>query len=297
MFPYISTNYPAVRRMAGEVAGLMPDEWHFPNRATPVGSSAYYSLFFAPRDLRDDLAALSAWRHQVHAIPGQVADPSVARIKLQWWREEVERTFAGTPHHPLSQVLGPVLERHGLPPAPFTDIADQVESEILGRRPAAEADLDAACERDLGALFELLARCHGLTTADPLKTARCLGGFCARVYLIRDSGALIRRGRAVFPSEQLHAPGLSHEALARREYRDRLLELLASAADRARTKLVASDMGRDLPACIRIRVRILESLLDELAGADFTMEVADRRLGLTPLRKLRLAWRENRRKN
>ncbi|WP_089727606.1 squalene/phytoene synthase family protein [Candidatus Thiosymbion oneisti] len=279
--------------MAGEITGPAPDEWRFPNQATPVGSSAYYSLRFAPRELRDDLAVLSAWRHQVRAIPDRVSDPGLARIKLQWWREELERTFAGTPHHPLSRVLGPVLEQHGLPQAPFTDIADQVEAEILCRQPGTEADLDAACERDLGAFFELIAHCHGLSDADVLRAARRLGGFCARVYLIRDSGVLARRGRALFPSEQLGALGLSHVALGRREYRDRLPELLAPAADRAKAKLTASDPNRGLPVCIRVRVCILASLLEELAGAGFA--VTDQRIGLTPLRKLWLAWRENRR--
>jgi len=278
--------------MAGEIAGPAPDEWCFPNRATPVGSSAYYSLRFAPRELRDELATLSAWRHQLRTLPDRVTDPGVARIKLQWWREELERIFADVPHHPLSRALQPILERHQLPQAWFTDIADCVEAEILGHRPATEADLDAACERDLGSLFELITRCHGLRDADVLKTARRLGGFCARVYLIRDSGFLTRRGRAVCPSEQLSTLGLSHETLVQPEYRDRLPELLASAADRARTMLAVADLGQNLPICIRVRARILASLLDELAGAGFV--VADLRLGLTPLRKLWLAWRESR---
>jgi len=279
--------------MAGEVTGSAPDEWRFPNQATPLGSSAYYSLRFAPRELRDDLAVLSAWRYQVRAVPDRVSDPGLARIKLQWWREELERTFAGTLHHPLSRALGPVLEWHGLPQTPFTDITDQVEAEILRRQPATEADLDAACERDLGALFELIARCHGLSNADVLRVARRLGGGCARVYLIRDSGVLARRGRALFPSQQLRGLGLSNAALGRREHRDRLPELLVPAADRARAKLAVSDLNRGLPVCIRGRVRILASLLDELEGVGFA--VADRRIGLTPLRKLWLAWRENRR--
>jgi len=279
--------------MASEIAEQPPDAWRFPNQATPLGSSTYYSLRFAPRELRDDLAVLSAWRDQIRAIPDRVAEPGLARIKLQWWREELERIFAGTPHHPLSRALGPVLERHGLPQAPFADMADQVEAEILRYQPATEADPDAACERDLGALFELIARCHGLSDVDVLGAARRLGGFCAQVYLIRDSGILARRGRALFPSEQLGALGLSNEALGRREYRDRLPELLAPAADRAKARLAASGPDRDLPVCIRVRVRILASLLEELAGAGFA--VADRRIGLTPLRKLWLAWRESRR--
>jgi 15-cis-phytoene synthase len=272
----------------------MLDEWKFPNRATPPGSSAYYSLRFAPRELRDELAALLAWRHQVRAVLEDVSDPGLARIKLQWWREEMGRTFAGAPQHPLTRVLQPALERHGLPPALFIGIADQVELEILRRQPADETELDAACDGDLGALFELIARCHDLDEADLLRTARRLGGFCARVYRIRDSGALARRGQAVLPVEHLRGEGLSAEALTEHRHRSRLPDLLPPAAARARDVLAQSGGKREMPVCIRVRARILESLLDELEQAGFA--VADQRLGLTPLRKLWLGWRESRRK-
>ena len=269
------------------------DEWGFPNRATPLGSSAYYSVRFAPQELRNDLAALLAWRHQVRAVLDEVSDPGVARLKLQWWRDELARTFAGEPRHPLSKALRPVLERHGLPQAAFLGIADRAESEVMRARPADEAGLDAACDRDLGALFELIARCHGLNDEDLVATARDLGCICARIYLIRDSGALARRGRAFLPAETLRAHGLSTEALATREHRNRLPELLEPAATRARAKLAASTGTRQLPACIRTRAAILASLLDEIQATGF--EVADQRIGLTPLRKLWIAWRESRR--
>lgn len=272
----------------------MQQEWRFPNLATPEGSSAYYSVRFAPSVLHDDLAALLGWRHQVRAILDKVSDQGVARLKLQWWREELGRTFAGEPRHPLSQALQPVLERHQLPEDAFLDMAGRVESEILYRHPADEAALDAHCKQDLGALFELIARCHARTDSAGLQTARRLGGFCARVYLIRDSGALARQGRTVLPLEQLRARGLSAAALAQREHRDRLPELLAPAATRAHSALPESDAKRSMPGCIRARTAILESLLQELEGDG--LDVANQRIGLTPVRKLWLAWKESRRR-
>jgi len=277
--------------MADERAGPAPEEWRFPNRATPPGSSTYYSLRFAPRDLRDDLAVLAAWRHQLRAIPDRVSDSGVARLKLQWWREELELTFTDTPHHPLSRVLQSVIARHGLPRAPFGDMADQVEVEILRRQFGTVADLDTACERDLGAFFELVARCHGRTGADSLGAARRLGGFCAQVYRIRDSGLLARHGRALLPDERLNALGLSSAALTRRKHRNRLPELLAPVADRVRSRIAAPDGPAGLPVCLRVRVRLSASLLDELQNAGY--DVAEQRIGLTPLRKLWLAWRES----
>ncbi|MCG6863418.1 MAG: squalene/phytoene synthase family protein, partial [Chromatiaceae bacterium] len=215
----------------------MVDEWRFPNRATPAGSSAYYSLRVAPRDLRDDLATLLAWRHQVRAVLDQVSDPGVARLKLQWWRDELEHTVAGEPRHPLSKALQPVLQRHELPQDAFREMVHSVESEVLRRQPVNETELDDACDRDLGALFELITRCHGLHDAGLLRSARRLGGFCGRVYLIRDSGALARLGRAVLPVDQLREHGLSARALTQREHRRQLPALLAPAAQRARTTL------------------------------------------------------------
>jgi len=272
----------------------MLQEWRFPNRATPAGSSAYYSVRFAPSEVRNDLAALLGWRHQVRAILDEVSDPGVARLKLQWWRDELARTFSGEPRHPLSQALQPALERHRLPENAFLDMAARVESEILHRCPADEAALDAACRQDLGALFELMARCHAQNDEVRLQTARGLGGFCARVYLIRDSGALARQGRDLLPLAELHAHGLSTEALARREHRRRLPELLAPAATRARSTLPPSAARRVMPGCIRSRTAILESLLEELERDGY--DVADQRIGLTPLRKLWLAWKESRRR-
>ncbi|MCU0833177.1 MAG: squalene/phytoene synthase family protein [Chromatiaceae bacterium] len=268
----------------------MQAEWRFPNRATPAGSSAYYSVRFAPAPLRHDLAALHAWRHQVRAIRHEVSDPGVARLKLQWWRAEVGRTFAGEPRHPLSQVLAPAVERHRLPAEPFHRIADRVEAEILRRQPADETELGAACEDDLGALFELLARCHGRGEPETLGAARRLGGFCARVYLIRDSGALARQGRAPLPADRLRALGLSVQALGEAEHRRRLPELLAPAAKAAWDTQAAAEQGPRLPASLRVRARILAALLAELERSG--LAVGEQRIGLTPLRKLWLAWRE-----
>jgi phytoene synthase len=281
----------AGRAGAGTVEGTGA-EWRFPNAATPVGSSAYYSVRFSPRGLRDHLAALIAWRQQVRAVLERVSDPGVARLKLQWWREELQRTFDGEPRHPLSRQLCPALQSHALPPEPFLRVAGQVEEELLRRRPADAAALAEACERDQGALFELMARCHGQGATAQVGAARDLGTFCALVYLIRDSGALARRGRTVLPDEPLREHGLFAEALGERAHRARLPELLPGLAAQARDLLGRARARGSAPAVARVRSCILEALLQELEAMGF--DVADQRVELTATRKLWLAWRESR---
>jgi phytoene synthase len=267
-----------------------PDRgWSFPNRATPPGSSAYYSVRFAPTGLRDDLAAVMGWHHQVRAVLTEVSDPGVAKAKLQWWREELLRTQAAVAGHPLSQVLAPAMARHRLPVECFLAMVEGVEADLGGHR----AVQRAGCQRDLGALFDLLARCHGVTDPGRLAAARALGGFCAQVYLIRDSGLLLRRGHAFLPADHLTAAGLNPGGLALPEVADRIPGLLAEAAAAALADHDRSVSDPDLPVALRVRGRLLAALLTALQSKGF--DLAQRRVGLTPLRKLWLAWREARR--
>ncbi|MCF7984812.1 MAG: squalene/phytoene synthase family protein [Thiohalocapsa sp.] len=265
------------------------DEWRFPNRATPPGSSAYYSVRFSPPALRETIAALYGWHREVHAILDDVSDPGVARLKLDWWRAETERTAAGEPRHPLSQVLAPGMAEHALPQAPFRGIADRVEDTLRGRRSADDEDQRDADEHDSGALFELIARCHGAAEDEPIAAARRVGAWCARVRRIRDAGMLARRAREVLPSDRLEAAGLNHEALVSLDHRHRLPELLQPVADKLQAERPGKTDIRPLAPALRVQARIHAALLHELRRCD--LAVVDQRIGLTPLRKLWIAWR------
>ena len=268
-----------------------PGPWAYPNDASPLGSSTYYSIRFSPPELRDDLARLAAWRHQVRAILEEVRDPGVARLKLQWWRDEAHRLVDGVPSHPLNRALQPLVARSGLPIAPLLQLVNEIEGAILCRELADDRALEAVCDADLGGLFELLARVHGLQDPEDLVAARCLGTFCALVYRIRDSGWLARQGRAPIPLTRLRSLGLTPDRLRLAEHRARLPEWLPELAQQARALLARPHHFAGLPASLRLRARILASLLDELEALSF--QVAELRLSLTPWRKLWLAWRES----
>ncbi len=270
-----------------------PASWRFPNPATPLGSSTYYSIRFSPTARRDDLAILAAWRHQVRAILMEVSDPGVARLKLQWWLEDLEKPLDGRPSHPLSQAVRAVVSQHQLPLGPFLQIAEQVEEEILRRRLPDLGALTRACDADLGALFELMAACQGLTSPENIASVRALGTFCALVYRIRDSGWLARQGRAPIPMDLLAPQNLTPEALRQGPHRARLPEWLPELARQAQALQARSSHTRTLPPFARARTRILASLLREIEALSF--QVADQRLSLTPPRKLWIAWRETRR--
>jgi len=305
---------------AQEPSAVRP-EWRFPNPATPAGSSAYYAVRLSPAPHRNALAALFALRAELQAIPNQVSEPGIARLKLDWWRSEIDRLFAGEPRHPLSELLAPVVAKHQLPQQPFINLIEAVDPILRAHRhPNREAQRQSD-ERDLGALFELLARCTGVDDQDQLRRARRTGGWCAQVRRIRDAGLLLRRGREVLPADQLAAARLNHEQLASADGRQRLPELLRPLAEQLRAAgpdqaesereqaqpgLAAASPQRSkrfgvfkspktsralagLTPALQVQLRLHQDLLNVLERSDF--DVADQRIGLTPLRKLWLAWR------
>lgn len=270
-------------------------EWAFPNPATPPGSSAYYSVRFAPPGLRDDLAALLGWRHLVRSVVDEVSDRGVAARKLEWWNDEFERIFAGTGRHPIGLSLGPLIARAKLPRQPFVDIVLGTEAILADRRVRDVAALAALADLDLGALCELIARAHGETTPAGLAAVRSAGSYCGLVEFVRDSGRLLRHERCGFlPEDRLSRHGMSHTAQTPTEIRKNLAPLLADlAGDLERHRDGLRHDLPSLPAAIRIRVRLADRLLAEIAASGF--DVADQRIALTPIRKLWNAWRESRR--
>ncbi|WP_295583827.1 squalene/phytoene synthase family protein [uncultured Lamprocystis sp.] len=271
----------------------MPGDWGFPNPATPPGSSTYYSLRLAPISRRDGLAALYGWRYQLQSVLVQVTDAAVAAAKLRWWQDELARTVAGTGSHPLTRQLGPVIDRLGLPAAPFLAMTHGAAAIIERRRPRDPDALTAAAEQDLGALFELLTRAAGDQDPAQIDRARRLGAYTTLVYQIRDCGWLLRRERYEFVSTaQLTARGLQPADLTRPTHRQHLPVILSELAAHARRLRGERRDPEGLPTPIRIRVRLADLLLDELAASAF--DLADQRIALTPLRKLWHAWRESR---
>lgn len=268
------------------------EQWGFPNAGTPPGSSAYYSVRFAPRSLRDPLAVLFGWRHLVRSVLSEVSDRGVAARKLAWWQEELDRIMSGTGSHPIARPLAQAITGADLPRQPLTEIIWATESILTDRRTADFAALLDRAQLDQGALCELIARVHGETRADRLAAARRAGAYCSLVELIRDSGRLLRQGRAGFLADawviqDQHTNSGEGQPFSR----EQLPSLCATiATDLAPYRNELGGSLSEQSVTTRILVRLADALLAELVDSRF--QVADQWIDLTPLRKLWIAWRE-----
>jgi phytoene synthase len=94
----------------------------------PKGSSFYYSLLKAKEPKRTVIISLQAYANELRKTSEQYSEAAVAKVKLNWWAEEIERMFQGQARHPISQSLQTYLETYHLPKAAFLAL---IEASLL----------------------------------------------------------------------------------------------------------------------------------------------------------------------
>ncbi|GMU72336.1 MAG: presqualene diphosphate synthase HpnD [Burkholderiales bacterium] len=272
---------------------MTPDEY-CASKAARSGSSFYYSFRLLPEDRRRAITALYAYCREVDDVVDEVHDPVVARAKLAWWRLEVASIFGGTPAHPVAQALVPVVRKHGLVRDQLEAVIDGMTMDLDQVRYADFADLERYCHRVAGVVGLMSAEIFGYEDAATRGFARDLGIAFQLTNIVRDVGEDARRGRIYLPTDELARFGVSASAIQAARMEPGFVELMRfqiararSWYDRAMGQLAARDRKSQRPSLAM--AAIYRTLLDEIERDG--CRVLDRRIALTPLRKLWIAWR------
>ncbi|MDZ7662750.1 presqualene diphosphate synthase HpnD [Thiohalophilus sp.] len=280
----------------------MTPEQYCQDKTAASGSSFYYSFLFLPRHRRRAITALYAFCREVDDVVDADSMPEIRRVKLQWWRSEVERLYSGQAQHPVTRALQPAIRDFDLAQEYFMEIIDGMEMDLEQQRYATFRELSLYCCRVASVVGLLSAEIFGYRDRRTLKYARDLGMAFQLTNILRDVGEDARRGRIYLPQEDLQQFGVSEADLLQGRESPGFYQLMAFEARRARDYYQRAH--DHLPAIDRpaqraglIMSAIYAGLLDELEKDGF--HVLTRRLSLTAFAKLWLAgktvWREKRR--
>jgi phytoene synthase len=272
---------------------MTPDQY-CESRAAQSGSSFYYSFRLLPPERRRAITALYAFCREVDDVVDEVHDPAVARAKLAWWRTEVGAVYDGAPQHPVAQALVPVVRSYRLPREHFDAVIDGMAMDLAQQRYADFTDLERYCHRVAGVVGLMSAEIFGHEEASTAGFARDLGIAFQLTNIVRDVGEDARRGRIYLPQEDLARFDVSASAILRAREEPGFGALMAFEVERARAwydRAMAQLAPRDRKAqrASLAMAAIYRTLLDEIARDGY--HVLDRRIALTPLRKLWIAWR------
>lgn len=166
----------------------------------------FLSILFAPPARRDALLVLYAFNHELARAREVASEPTLALIRLQWWREVVD---GQRKRHEIATPLSDAIAQGLFVPEDLIAIIDAREVE------AAEtietlADWQAWLFAGAGGLAVAAARLVG--AADP-ESFRAGGAVYGAAGVLRGAGILAAQGRCLLPADVLAAHGLSPEAL------------------------------------------------------------------------------------
>ena len=185
----------------------------------------FLAALFAPAGRREALLALYAFNHELARAREVTTEPTLALIRLQWWREVVE---GARRRHDVATPLAAALDAGTLHAPDLLSLIAAREAEAepsVPDRAAWEAyvqgtagTLAVAAGRALGADEALRARLAGLGTAY---------GVAGQLRSIQ---ALARQGRCLLPEDMLAAHGLTVHAVIARPDAPALHPVLAELA-------------------------------------------------------------------
>ena len=276
---------------------MTPDQY-CQNKAAKSGSSFYYSFLYLPPEQRQAITALYAFCREVDDVVDESSDQQLARVRLDWWRDEIARLFAGEPQHPVSRALASAIERFNLPEEHFLEIIDGMEMDLLYDSYPSFRELSLYCHRVASIVGIMAAEIFGYQNRATLKYAHNLGMAFQLTNILRDVHEDLLRGRLYIPLDELEQYGVSADELRNGDYTDGVKKLLAAQSLRARDYYrqafeLLPDVDRYNQRSGLIMAEIYLATLDEIE--EDGIQVLTQRVSLTPLRKFWLAWKTARR--
>jgi len=272
----------------------MTPEEYCQHKAASSGSSFYYSFLFLPPNRRRAITALYAYCREVDDVVDECLDPQVAATTLAWWRQELDRLYAGTPQHPVTQALLPVLSEFNLPQEQLLEIIDGMEMDLQQSRYLDFKALSLYCYRVASVVGLLAAEIFGFEDRRTQKYAHDLGMAFQLTNIIRDVGEDARRGRVYLPLDELKRFDVPLADILNARYSDnfkRLMEFQIERAEQFYAQAMSQlpDIDRKTQRPGLVMAAIYRTVLDEIKRDG--CQVLSQRTSLTPLRKLWIAWR------
>ena len=272
----------------------MTPEEYCQNKAASSGSSFYYSFLFLPPNRRRAIMAFYAFCREVDDVVDECSDPQLAATKLAWWREELDRLYAGQPQHPVTHALKTVLMEFNLPQEQLLEIIDGMEMDLQQTRYPDFKALSLYCYRVASVVGLLAAEIFGYTDRQTQKYAHDLGMAFQLTNIIRDVGEDARRGRIYLPIDELKRFDVPLSDILDSRYTENFRHLMEFQIERAEQYYVQA--MAQLPSVDRksqrpglVMAAIYRTVLEEIKRDN--CRVLTHRTSLTPLRKLWIAWR------
>ena len=243
----------------------------------------FMTAIFAPAAVREHLLALYAFNIELAKVREIVSEPLIGRMRLQWWRDTLDRLYAGeTIAHEVARSLGTAIAAGGIARAAFDPLIDAREFDL---EPTPPADLQAmlAYAEGTGApVIGLALQIAGDgSNATAAEVARLVGTGWALTGLLRAVPFHARQHRLYLPADMLDGAGVRTGRLFDLKPEPGLCDVVHTIGERAQANLTAArKLVRNLPRAGRspaLLIEIGQLYLGDLQSAGWDPLVLEKR--------------------
>jgi NADH dehydrogenase [ubiquinone] 1 alpha subcomplex assembly factor 6 len=227
----------------------------------------FMTAIFAPAAAREHLFALYAFNIELAKVREIVSEPLIGQMRLQWWRDTLDRLYAGqTIQHEVARPLGTAIAAGGIARTTFDTLIDAREFDLDMTPPA---DLMALLNYAEGTAAPVLGIALQIVGGGPdaAEVARLAGTAWALTGLLRAVPFHARQHRLYLPADMLAAAGVSTGRLFDLKPEPELSGIIRAIGEQARLDFAAArKLVRKLPRAGRSPALLIE--LGQLYLAD-----------------------------
>jgi 15-cis-phytoene synthase len=223
----------------------------------------YWGFVALPPEQRVAIYALYDFARQVD----DAADRGLGGLAEH--RLRLQRCLRGDYGDPVMRVLGPAIERHGIPVSELEELIRGVEMDLEPRRYRDWPELEAYCRLVASVVGRMCVRVFGYRDPAALVRADRLGLALQLINILRDVREDAGLGRLYLPLDDLQRFGLEEAEVLGGEPGPGWEALVGFEAVRARALLedglrVTELIPRRAAACVRTMAGIYEAILERI---------------------------------
>jgi 15-cis-phytoene synthase len=261
-----------------------------PRRTTHRDSNFAFSFLFLPPSQREAIERVYAFCRTLDDVSDGPLEPEEKKRRLEFWRLELDRAYAGEAEHPVTVRLQETIRDCGLTRTCFDELLEGIEMDFTVARYLNFPHLSQYCYRVAGTVGLICLEIFGCPGERDYAVA--LGIALQITNILRDVRDDALRGRIYLPQDDLHRFGYSEPELMAGVYNDRFVQLMRFEAERAEDYFCrAADLLK--PECRRkliapeIMAAVYSSILKRIKASRYN--VFEHRIRLSKPHKLTLA--------
>lgn len=174
------------------------------------GSSFFWGMRLLPKARREAMYGIYAFCREVDDIADEPGTTEDKLARLEAWRAEIGRLYAGQASHPTARVLQDAVACFNLSRAEFDAILDGMEMDVRGEIQApSDSQFSLYCRRVAGAVGKLSLQVFG-ADAEALEELAVVEGEALQITnILRDLHHDAALGRLYLPRDLLQKHGIT----------------------------------------------------------------------------------------